>query len=217
MGVKIVLADDHRMMRAGLRLLLQKQPDMEVVGDAADGQEAVRLAAKLTPNIVIMDVSMPGLNGIEATRQIKRRNDAIKVVALSGYSDEKFVTEMLKAGASGYILKDSAFADLITCIQTVMKGETYLSPSITGRIVAEYLQHSQTPDTSAFTMLTDKEREVLQLIAEGKTTKEIAGMLGRSVKTMEVHRNNIMSKLNLRSVAELTKYAIRAGLTSLES
>lgn len=217
MKVRILLADDHEILRSGLRILLERQPELEVVGEAADGQEAVRLAAKLNPNVVIMDVSMPGLNGIAATRKVKSQNETIRVIALSMHSDENFVAEMLKAGASGYVLKDSAFEDLVNSIRMVMKGQTYLSPAITGTIVAEYVQHVKGKDLSVPGVLTDREKEVLQLLAEGKTTKEIAEILSCSSKTIEVHRSHIMEKLGLRSIAELTKYAIRAGLTSLET
>ena len=214
---KILLADDHKITRQGLRSLLEKESDMEVVAEAEEGRSAVQLARKLTPDVVIMDVSMPDLNGIEAARQIIKSSKTIKVIALSMHSDSLFVTEMLKSGVGGYLLKDCAFEELAGAIRSVMAGKTYLSPSISDIVVNGYLSHvGGSQDTAGTSVLTDREREVLQMIAEGKSTKQIALGLHISVKTVETHRRQIMNKLNIFSVAELTKYAIRKGLTALE-
>ncbi|MEK6652720.1 MAG: response regulator transcription factor [Nitrospirota bacterium] len=215
MKVRIILAEDHTIMREGLRTLLEKQQNFEVVAEAGDGRTAVRLTQELLPDVVVMDVNMPDLNGIEATRQIITDNPGIKVIALSMYSDKQFIVEMLQAGASGYVLKDAAFEEILHAINCVVKGQTYLSPSITTFVLKDYLQQSSKVDYTAFSILTDREREVLQLIAEGKTTKEIASILHVSTKTIETHRQQIMKKLNSHSIAELTKYAIREGITSV--
>ena len=217
MSIKILLADDHIITRQGLRSLLETQSDIEVVAEAQDGRTAVRLARQLSPDIIIMDVSMPDLNGIEATRQIVSDFENIKVIALSMHSDTLYVAEMLKNGASGYLLKDCAFDELIQAIRIVITGKTYLSPAISGVVVDDYLHRLSKSEVSSADVLTDREREVLQLMAEGKSTKEIARHLYISTKTVETHRRQIMNKLNLHSVAELTKYAIKKGLTSLET
>ena len=216
MNTKILLADDHKIIREGLRALLEKEPDMEVVGEAQDGITTVRLAKKFLPNIVIMDIGMPDMNGIDATRQIISETQGVKVIALSMHSDRRFVLQMLKAGASGYLLKDSAFEELASAIKTVMAGQPYLSPKITDVVIKEYIVSLPKNEESVFTKITIREREVLQLLAEGKATKQIAAFLNVSVKTIETHRQQIMEKLDIHSVAELTKYAIREGLTSLE-
>jgi two-component system, NarL family, response regulator NreC len=217
MGTKILLADDHKIIREGLRSLLERQPDMEVVAEAQDGLSTVRLTHKLLPDVVIMDIGMPEMNGIDATRQIVTEIQGVKVIALSMHSDRRFVLQMLKAGASGYLLKDSAFEELILAIHTVTANQPYLSPKITDVVVKEYLGNLSKNESTVFTVLTAREREVLQLLAEGKATKQIATSLHVSVKTIETHRQQIMEKLNIHSVAELTKYAIREGLTSLEA
>lgn len=215
MKIRIVVADDHKIMREGLKALIDKQPDMEVAAEAQDGLTATKLARKLLPHIIIMDIGMPEMNGIDATRQIVSENKDVKIVALSMHSDRRFVLEMLKAGASGYLLKDSAFEELVNAVHTVMDGQPYLSPRITDIIVKEYLYNLPRNEPSVFTILTVREREVLQHLAEGKSTKQIALTLNLSVKTVETHRQQIMDKLEIRTVAELTKYAIREGLTSL--
>jgi len=186
-----------------------------VVGEAEDGRETVQLVQKLAPAVVIMDIGMPDLNGIEATRQIIAEHPHIKVVALSMHSDRRFVSEMLKAGASAYLLKDCAFEELVSAILTVMKNKIYLSPGIAGVVIENFIRNAPKSESSVFSLLSDREREVLQLMAEGKATKAIASHLHVSIKTVETHRINIMTKLDLHSVAELTKYAIREGLTSL--
>ncbi|MFO7870611.1 MAG: response regulator transcription factor [Kiritimatiellia bacterium] len=217
MITRLILADDHGMMREGLKTLIEKENGMEVVGEADNGKDTVKLAGKAGPHVVVMDVAMPDLNGIEATRQIIAFNPATKVVALSGHANKEFVREMLTAGASAYVLKKRAYEDLITAIREVMKGKKYLSPDIARGVVDDYIELSSSiSDNPAFIVLTNREREVLQQIAEGKSTKEMADDLNVSVKTVETHRRNIMEKLNLHSVAELTKYAIREGVTSLD-
>jgi len=217
MSIRILLADDHKITRQGLRSLLEKQDDMEVVAEAEEGRTAVRLAREFSPHIVIMDVSMPDLNGVEATRQIVERTPDVKVIALSMHSDSLFVTEMLKSGASGYLLKDCAFEELTLAIRAVVDGKTYLSPSISGVVVDDYLHRLSKTAYAGPDVLTNREREVLQLLAEGNSTKKIALKLHISVKTVETHRRQIMEKLDIDSVAELTKYAIRKGFTSLET
>jgi DNA-binding NarL/FixJ family response regulator len=217
MSIKIILADDHKITRQGLCSLLDKQADMEVVAEAEEGRTAVRLALELAPDIIIMDVSMPDLNGIEAARKIAAECPEVSIIALSMHSDSLFVTEMLKSGAAGYLLKDCAFEELERAIRTVMAGKTYLSPAISGVVVNDYLQRLSKADFSDTEALTSREREVLQLLAEGKSTKQIALKLHISAKTVETHRRQIMDKLDIHSVAELTKYAIRKGFTSLET
>jgi len=217
MSVKILLADDHKITRQGLRSLLEKEPDMEVVAEAEEGRTAVRLVRELLPDVVVMDVSMPDLNGMEATHQIVAEHPNVKVIALSIHSDNLFVSEMLKSGASGYLLKDCAFEELARAIHVVVDGKTYLSPAISGVVVDDYLHRLARTESPSSEVLTDREREVLQLIAEGKSTKQVALKLHISVKTVETHRRQIMSKLDIHTIAELTKYAIRKGLTSLET
>jgi DNA-binding NarL/FixJ family response regulator len=215
MNLRIVLADDHKIMREGLRALIEKQPGMQVIGEAEDGRQAVRLAHEAGADVVIMDVTMPNLNGIEATRRIKAATPAARVIALSIHSDRRFVSQMFKAGATGYLLKDCAFEELIRAIRTVARGQIYLSPAIAGIVVDEFVNNASGKEEAAHRPLTAREREVLQLIAEGRTTKEIAAALNVSTKTVESHRRQIMGKLNLSGVAELTRYAIREGLTPL--
>lgn len=217
MTTKILIADDHKIVRDGLRILVEKQPDMVVVGEAEDGRKAVKLALKLVPDVVIMDVTMPSLNGIDATRQIHKEQPHIKLIALSMHSDRRFVTGMLEAGASGYLLKDCAFEELAQAIQGVISNHIYLSSEITDIVVRDYVLKSSAKPSSAYGDLTDREREVLQLLAEGKSTKQIANSLTVSIKTAESHRRRIMEKLNIHSIAELTKYALIEGLTSLET
>lgn len=217
MSIKILLADDHEIMRAGLRSLLDKEPGMEVVAEAENGRKAVQLARELSPDVVVIDVTMPDLNGIEATRQILSEVSTAKVLALSMHSDEQFVVEMLTAGASGYLLKDCAVDELCTAIRAVVANQTFLSSEIANVVVKDYLRRLSIKDFSPGSVLTSREREVLQLVAEGKTSKKIASLLHVSVKTVEAHRQQIMDKLGIRSVAELTKYAIRKGITSVET
>jgi len=216
MSIRILVADDHRIVRNGLRALLDSEPDMETVAEAEDGRKTVQLARKLSPDVVIMDVTMPDMNGIEATRQILAESPDIKVIALSMHHHEQFVTEMFKAGASGYMLKDCSVEELTTAIRTAKRGDIYMSPSAATVIIRKYVNQLADPHESGKPLLTPREREVVQLVSEGKTSKEIASTLFISVKTVDTHRRQIMAKLGVSSVAELTKYAIRAGLTSLD-
>ena len=213
MVIKILLVEDHTIVREGLRTVLGKEKDLEVIGEASDGLEAVELAQKLVPHIVLMDVSLPNLNGVEATRRICKASSAVKVIALSMHSDERFVVEMLRSGASGYLLKDCASVELAQAIRVVADGQVYISPAVAGTIVEKLTR--QRPTSSAFEKLTSREREVVQLVAEGKSTKEVAHHLKLSIKTIETHRRRIMQKLKIDNVAELTKFALRHGLTSL--
>jgi DNA-binding NarL/FixJ family response regulator len=215
LSVQILIADDHKLMREGLSSLLGQQPDIQVVAQANNGREAVQMTERYSPDVVVMDVSMPDLNGIDATRQIVSRRPRTKVIALSMHSDRQFVAEMFRAGASGYLLKDSAFEDLASAIRTVARDQTFIAPRIGGFTVEDYA-YAQAGEPLVSPRLTDREREVLQLMAEGKGTKEIAAELGLSAKTVETHRQHLMDKLDIYSVAELTKFAIRQGLTSLE-
>jgi len=215
MSVTIILADDHNILRQGLRALIEARPGMRVVAEAVDGLTAVQLSEKLSPDLVIMDVQMPVLNGMEATRKIISGQPGVKVIALSMHSDRRFVAEMLKNGARGYILKECAFDELTRAIDTVLKGQIYLSPGITGTVLEDYVQRLTASDPQPQSDLTNREREVLQLLAEGHATKQIASLLHLSEKTVEVHRRNIMKKLGLGNLADLTRYALRAGLTNL--
>jgi DNA-binding NarL/FixJ family response regulator len=199
-----------------LRSLLEHTLHYEVVGEASNGMMATQLAAKLKPDVVVMDVSMPDMNGMEATRRIVAKDPAIKVIALSMHSDKRFVSEMLAAGAIGYLLKDCAFEEVATAIKAVMSGKLYISPAVTGLVIKDYLLYQETGPPSDLDRLTPKEREVLQLIAEGKSVKEIGYLLELSAKTVDHHRHNIFEKLGVKSVAELVKFAIREGLTSVE-
>jgi two-component system response regulator NreC len=213
MSIRIILADDHAILRHGLGKLIQQEENMEIIAQTGDGHSTIELTRELSPDIIIMDIGMPDLNGIDATRKITRDFPNVKIIGLSMHSGKKFISEMLKAGASGYLLKDCAFEELITAIKTVSEGKTYLSPSISDVIVENYIRPSD-EQNSAFSLLSQREREVLQLLAEGKTTKQIGMTLYISSKTVEGHRLRIMSKLKIDNVANLTKYAIREGLTS---
>jgi two-component system response regulator NreC len=213
MSIRIILADDHAVLRHGLSKSLQAEPDIEVIGLAADGLTAVDLAAELSPDVIIMDIGMPGLNGIEATRQIVKRSPSVRIIALSMHSAKKFILEMFKAGASGYLLKDCEYDELANAVRTVASGKNYISPSISGILVETCITDDPRRKKDAFTVLTDREREVLQLLTEGKTTKQTAARLGISPKTVEVHRLNVMNKLKIDNMALLTKYAIQEGIT----
>ena len=216
MKIRILLADDHKIVREGLRTLIEKQPGLEVVGEANSGRMALKLAVELKPDVIIMDITMPDLNGIEATRQIHSEIPGVKVIALSMHSDKRLVAGILMAGASGYLLKeDCDSGELARAIRAVATNQIYLSPKISEIVIKDYVRHLSMTVSSPFSILTPREREVLQLLAEGKSTKEIASCLHVSVKTVETHRNKIMVKLDIRSIAELTKYAIRERLTPL--
>jgi two-component system response regulator NreC len=217
MAIRVLIADDHKIMLAGLRSLLEKQSDFDVVAEAENGRKAVQMAQEKKPDIVVMDVSMPDLNGIEATTQIVEALPETRVIALSMHSDKRFVIGMLRAGAAGYLLKDCASQELANAIFQVAAGKKYLSPEITGVVIDDFLLGGAAEDVAtAKSMLSAREREVLQLIAEGWSTKQIASHLYVSIKTIETHRRQIMKKLDLHSIADLTKYAIREGLTSID-
>ena len=206
--IRILLADDHSLVRQGFSMILGTQPDMEIVGQAGNGNEAVELAEKLKPDVVVMDVAMPDLNGIEATRRLAASLPRTRVLALSMHKDSVYVREILRAGARGYLLKDSGDADLVSAVRSVAKGEGYISPSVSDAVLSDYRKHVTDP----LDLLTSREREVLQHIAEGKTNKEIATGLNLSVYTVEAHRGRIMEKLNLHSTGELVRFALRNGL-----
>jgi two-component system response regulator NreC len=216
MNIRIILADDHKLMREGLKSLLNQQQDITVIAQADTGREAVQMAEEMVPDVVVMDVSMPDLNGIDATRQIISRVPKTRVIGLSMHSDRQFVVEMIRAGAAGYMVKDSAFEELATAIRTVVRGLTYIAPKIGKFSFEETATDFAEEPLLVAPRLTDREREVLQLLAEGKGTKEIAAELHLSAKTVETHRQHLMDKLDIYSVAELTKYAIREGLTTLD-
>jgi DNA-binding NarL/FixJ family response regulator len=214
--IKILLADDHQIIRDGLRSMLEKQ-GFQVIAEADNGKTAVDLALEFTPDVIIMDVTMSELNGIEATRMILKASPQCKVIALSMHADKRYVTRALKAGALGYLLKDCAFDELVKAIRTVLRNRIYLSSEINEAVVKEYLDKTEKLEQPAYSILTNRERQIVQLIAEGKTTKEIAALLKISVKTVETHRQRAMNKLNIDSIAGLTKFAIREGLVSLET
>ncbi len=213
--IKVVLADDHMIIRDGLRSLLERQPDMEVVAEADNGRAALKHVKELSPDVVIMDISMRELNGIDATSQIVKVSPKVKVLSLSMYSDKRFIKGMLKAGASGYILKDSAFKELVDAIRVIVGGKIYISPSVASIVMDDYLEHSSERESSIRSLLTLRELEVLQLLAEGKSTKQIALSLHLSIKTIESHRIRVMRKIDVSNIADLTKYAIREGIISL--
>src|SRR5689334_12193236 len=206
--IRILLADDHAVVRQGFKMILSAQPDMDIVGEAGNGREAVELAESLTPDIVVMDVAMPELNGIEATRRLAASVPHTRVVALSMHKDSVYVREILRAGARGYLLKDSPPADLLAAVRSVASGQSYLSPAVSNAVLDDYRRHVTNP----IDLLTTREREVLQMLAEGKTNKEIAGVLNLSVYTVDAHRGRIMEKLNLHSINDLVRFAVRNGL-----
>lgn len=214
MSIRILLADDHELVRAGFRSLLEKQPDMEVIGEARDGREAVRAARDQKPNVVVMDLAMPGLGGIEATRQIAADLPGVKVLCLSMHRDRRWVLPVLEAGGAGYLIKDSALEELAKAIRAVMAGQTYLSSAVAGAVVEAYRTGRSDAPAAAASLLTAREREVLQLVAEGHSNKDIASQLNLSPKTVGTYRERLMQKLDIHTVAGLVKYAIREGLTS---
>lgn len=214
-AIRVLLADDHNVMRKGLKLLLERQPNLVVVGEAADGRQAVEIAASAKPDVVVMDLAMPNLNGIEAARQIVAKNPRVAVAVLSMHSDESYIVRALKAGARAYLLKDSAEADLIDAIRALSEGKSFFSPAISHILVEDYmcaLQRKGVEDS--YELLTTREREILQLLAEGKSNKEVANMLNLSLYTVETHRTHILQKLNLHTVPELILYAVRKGIIS---
>ena len=215
MEIRILLADDHTVMRNGLRLLLERQPNLKVVGEASDGREAVEMAAAQAPDVVVMDIAMPHLNGVEAARQIASRSPHTAIAILSMHSDESYVIRSLKAGARAYLLKDSAEADLIAAIHAITEGKSFFSPAVRSLLKEDYMrQLAEVGADDSYELLTTREREVLQLVAEGKSNKEIAGLLNLSLYTVETHRTHILQKLGLHSVPELILYAVRKGIIS---
>jgi DNA-binding NarL/FixJ family response regulator len=216
MSIRILIADDHRIMRQGLKKLLETQPDMEVVGEAEDGSITLQLARKLHPDVIVMDVKMPEVNGIDASCQLRSAFPGIKIVGLSMYGDLRFVTNMLQCGASGYLLKDCAFEELAQAIRQVMDDKIYLSPEVSDVVIQGYVSHATGSKPSSSSGLTSREMEVLRLLAQGKRPREIADFLRISVKTVDTHRLQIMRKLDFKNVVELTKYAIREGFITLE-
>lgn len=215
MNIKIILADDHTMLRQGLSRSFEQEKDINVIGQAKDGHSTLELVRELSPDMVVMDIGMPDLNGIEATRRITKEYPKVKVIGLSMHSSDKYIREMFRAGACGYLLKDCSFEELVEAIKTVVGGKTYISPSIGDMIIKEYAGKSD-DEKSVFSLLSLREREVLQLFAEGKTTKQIGLCLHISPKTVEAHRLRIMDKLDIDNIAQLTKYAIQEGLTEPE-
>lgn len=211
--IRILLCDDHAVIRRGLRLLLEQQDDFEVVGEASDGREAVNLAEALKPDIAVLDITMPNLNGIEAARQISAKQLGTAIIVLSMHADESFVLKALKAGARGYVLKEAPESELIKAVRVLAEGKSFFSPAVSRMLVEDYVRHLQDKDVEdSYELLTAREREILQLIAEAKSNKDIASILNLSLYTVETHRSNIMEKLNLHSVPELILYAVRKGV-----
>ncbi|QOY88041.1 response regulator [Paludibaculum fermentans] len=214
-SIRVLLADDHKLMRSGLRLLVEQQPEFRVVGEAGDGRQAVALATELKPDVAVLDIGMPELNGIEAARQITEQLPETAVVMLSMHSDESYVLRALKAGARGYLLKDSAEADLVQAIVAVREGKSFFSPAVSQVLLEDYLRKlRKTGAEDSYELLSPREREILQLVAEGKSSKDVANLLNLSVYTVETHRANLMKKLNLKSMPELILYAVRKGVIS---
>lgn len=213
--IRIILADDHAVIRSGLRLVLEQHADFRVVGEASDGRAAVNLAEAVKPDVAVLDITMPGLNGIEAAHQISTKQPGVATIILSMHADESFVLRALKAGAKGYLLKESAEADLINAVRVVSEGKSFFSPAVSRMLVEDYVRQLQDKDIEdSYELLTPREREILQLVAEGKSNKDVANLLNLSLYTVETHRSNILSKLNLHTVPELILYAVRKGVIS---
>ena len=217
MSIRILLAEDQFLIREALKDLIEREPDFEVVAEADDGRDAVQLAGETRPDVVIMDISMPHLNGVEATRRIRNKVPGVKVIALTMHTDRLFVSEMLRSGASGFLVKHGSFEELVTAVRSVISGRTYLSPSVANVVVEGFLNENERKDPSPFNVLSQREREVLQLLADGKTAREIASQLSISRSTVESHRRQLKIKLKVDTMAGLIKYAIRHGLTNLDS
>lgn len=215
--IKVLLAEDHTIVRKGIRSLLDDEPDIEVVGEAEDGREALAKVEELAPDVVLMDITMPNLNGLDATRQIKKLYPEVKVLGLTMYTNEEYILQLLQAGASGYLVKQSAPGELVWAIQAAHRGESFLSPSISKTIIDEYLRHNEnTLQEDSYDKLTIREREILQLVVEGRSNREISEKLHITIKTVGVHRTNLMEKLDIHNTPELVKYALRKGIISLE-
>lgn len=213
--IRILIADDHGIVRKGLRLQLEQNTAFEVVGEATEGREAVRMAEELVPDVVIMDIAMPNLNGIQATTQVVKKNPQIAVIILSMYSDETYLMRTLAAGAKGYLLKDSADVDLHRAVEVVAQGKPFFSPAIADTLLEDYLRQLQQRGLQdSYDLLTEREKEILQLLAEGKSNKDVAGILNLSTNTVETHRTRIMQKLDLHSTADIVLYAVRKGIIS---
>jgi len=215
--IKVVIADDHTILRQGIKALLDNQAGIEVIGEAKDGREALTLIERLLPDVILMDIAMPGLNGLEATRRIKKKFPGIKVLVLTMYTNEEYVFQILQAGANGYLVKETAFQDLISAIKAVHRDEAFMSPSISKKVINRYTQRVREANATTGDMLTTREREILQLIAEGSSSKKIAEALFISPKTVETHRTHIMDKLNIHNRTDLIKYAIRTGIVDIDS
>jgi two-component system response regulator NreC len=214
--VKLLVADDHKIFRQGIKKLLEEEPDLQVVGEAADGREAVKKATELKPDVILMDIAMANLNGLEATKQIKKVLPSVKVIVVTMHKNEEYILQSFQAGASGFILKEGAVEELVSAIRSIHQDKSFLSPTISKTLIDAYLRKMETGKTETpFDLLTDREREVLQLIAEGYTNREVAKSLFISVKTVEAHRAHIMQKLNIHDIAKLVKYAIQKGLVDL--
>ena len=213
--IRILIADDHGIVRKGLRLQLEQNNEFEVVGEATEGREAVRMAEELQPDVVIMDIAMPNLNGIQATTQLVKKNPQVGVIILSMYSDETYLMRTLAAGAKGYLLKDSADVDLHRAVEVVAQGKPFFSPAIADTLLEDYMRQLQQRGLQdSYDLLTEREKEILQLLAEGKSNKDVAGMLNLSTNTVETHRTRIMQKLDLHSTADIVLYAVRKGIIS---
>lgn len=216
-NIKVLVADDHTILRQGIKALLDNQAGIEVIGEAKDGREALALIERLLPDVVLMDIGMPGLNGLEATRRIKKKFPGIKVLVLTMYTNEEYVFQILNAGANGYLVKETAFQDLISAIKAVYRDEAFMSPSISKKVINRYTQGVRKTNDTDCDILTTREREILQLIAEGSSSKKIAEALFISPKTVETHRTHIMDKLNIHNRTDLIKYAIRTGIVDIDS
>jgi len=214
--IRVVVADDHTILRQGIKALLDNQEEIEVVGEAKDGREAIKAIEELSPDVILMDIAMPGLNGLEATRRIKKKFPKTKVVVLTMHTNEEYIFQILNAGADGYLVKETAFQYLISAINSVHRGEAFMSPSISKKVMTDYIQRAQGEEKVGFDTLTTREREILQLVAEGNSNKKIAEALFISPKTVETHRAHIMDKLNIHDSAGLIKYAIRKGMINLD-
>ncbi len=214
--IKVVVVDDHSVVREGVKMVLETDPELNVIGEAASGEEAIEKVRELQPDVVVMDIAMPGLSGFEATQRIRQSNPEVKVLALTVHDSEAYVFQMLRAGAVGYVLKRSPSADVINAVKTAYKGEAVLHPSVTKLLIHDYLSRAERGEEASYELLSDREREILKLITEGRTNKEIADMLFLSVKTVQAHRANLMRKLGLHDRVELVKYAIRKGIIGLD-